>query len=434
MARSISNKRPTFFILLALIIGLAYISINGLFVLTDFFIIDIKGANEMRLGIDINGGVDAVFECADENITPTDDQLDAAKAKIEARLDAKNILDRDVAVSYEDKIVLVRFPWKSGQADSDSGAALKELGETAHLTFKDPDGEIIIEGKHVVKATPGFDPENQYVVQLELNGEGAKNISEATKRLSVNNEPLNIYMDETLISSPRVESHIDESNKTSSITRIATSEEARDLAAKINAGALPFALSVRSNSTINATLGKGALEIMVLAGIVAFIAVCIFMIIYYRLLGVISVITLTLHVSSQLLALAVPQFSLTLPGIAGIILSVGMGVDANVIIFERIKEELRYGKTIDGAIQSGYKKAFSSVLDGNVTVMIVAVILMIFGSGIMLSFGYTLLIGVILNLLCGVLTSRVLTKSLSAHQCLRKVWLFGVKREATDNV
>lgn len=430
MAVKISNKKPTFFIILALVLGLAYISINGLFILTDYFIIDIKGANEMRLGIDINGGVDAVFECADKNITPTNAQLDAAKTKIEARLDAKNILDRDVAVSYEDKIVLVRFPWKSGQSDADSGKALKELGETAHLTFKDPDGKIIIEGKHVIKATPGFDPESNYIVQLELNSEGAKRISEATKRLYVNKEPLSIYMDETLISSPRVESHIDESNKMSSITQISSSQEARDLAAKINAGALPFALSVKSNSTINATLGKGALDVMVLSGIVAFVAVCLFMLIYYRLPGFVAVIALTLQVTGQLLALSVPQFSLTLPGIAGVILSIGMGVDANVIISERIKEEIRAGKTIDGAIQAGFKKAFSSVFDGNITVMIVAVILMIFGSGVMLSFGYSLLTGVILNFLCGVTVSRLMTKSLCAQRWLKKKWLFGASREA----
>jgi len=427
LAGKISSKKPTFFVILAIVAALAYVAVNGFFWLTDFFIVDIKGANEMRLGIDINGGVDAVFECADKSITPTKDQLDAAKSKIEARLDARNILDRDVAVSYEDKIVLVRFPWKSGQSDTDSSAALKELGEMAHLTFKDPDGNIVIEGKHVVKATPGYSAETSYSVELKLNSEGGKLFADATKRLQDKN--ISIYMDDTLISSPVVRSHI--TGGTAYITDISSSAEANDLAAKINAGALPFALSVKSNSTINATLGKGALDIMVKAGIVAFAAVCLFMLLYYRLPGFVAVIALTLQVACQLLALSVPQFSLTLPGIAGIILSIGMGVDANVIISERIKEEIRSGKTIDGAIQAGFKKAFSSVFDGNITVMIVAIILMIFGSGVMLSFGYSLLTGVLLNFLCGVTASRLMIRSLSSQQWLRKKWFFGAGREAS---
>jgi protein-export membrane protein SecD len=169
---------------------------------------------------------------------------------------------------------------------------------------------------------------------------------------------------------------------------------------------------------------------MVLAGKIAFAMVCLFMLFYYRLPGLVACIALTLQVVGQLLALSIPQFTLTLPGIAGVILSIGMGVDANVIISERIKEEISIGKTLSRAIDSGFERAFSSVFDGNITVIIVAIILIIFGSGSMLSFGYTLICGVIMNFVAGVTASRLMIRSLSNFGGLRKPQYFGARRTA----
>jgi protein-export membrane protein SecD len=159
---------------------------------------------------------------------------------------------------------------------------------------------------------------------------------------------------------------------------------------------------------------------MMLAGKIAFALVCLFMLAYYRLPGLVACIALSLQVIGQLLALSIPQYTLTLPGIAGVILSIGMGVDANVIVSERIKEELAAGKTLQAAISAGFHRAFSSVADGNVTVIIVAVMLLLVGSGSMLSFGYTLLCGVIMNFLCGVTASRLMIQSLAEYKFLRK--------------
>jgi len=154
------------------------------------------------------------------------------------------------------------------------------------------------------------------------------------------------------------------------------------------------------------------------------------MLIYYRLPGLVACVALLLQVTGQLLALSVPQFTLTLPGIAGIILSIGMGVDANVIVSERIKEELNMGKSLRSSIDLGFDKAFSSVFDGNITVIIVAIVLILLGSGAMLSFGYTLLTGVIMNFIAGVTASRLMIRSLSNYKALRKPQFFGARRAA----
>ena len=188
-------------------------------------------------------------------------------------------------------------------------------------------------------------------------------------------------------------------------------------------------MTTKNHSSISPTLGSGALDMMVKAGLIAFILVCLFMIANYRLLGIVSSIALALQMAGQLLALSVPQFTLTLPGIAGIILSLGMGVDANVIISERIGEELKKGSSLRQAIQSGYHKAFSAVFDGNLTSAIVAVILMIFGSGTMLSFGYTLLTGIILNFVAGIFATRLMSSSLVQFRPFTNLKLFKIPRD-----
>jgi protein-export membrane protein SecD len=205
-------------------------------------------------------------------------------------------------------------------------------------------------------------------------------------------------------------------------------QAASALANKINSGSLPFSLVVKNCNIISPTLGSNALAVMILAGKIAFVMVCLFVLLYYRVPGLVACIALVLQVTGQLLALSVPQFTLTLPGIAGLILSVGMGVDANIIISERIKEELNNGKTLRRAIDTGFERAFSAVFDGNITVIIVAIILILLGSGSMLSFGYTLLCGVIMNFVAGVTASRLMIRSLSNYETLCRPQYFGARR------
>lgn len=415
------NSKRVFFITVLLTAALFCLSIFGL-KLGKF---EIKGASDMRFGIDIRGGVEATYEPRDLGRAPTGSELEAARSIIETRMDAKNITDRDVTIDKHNGKILVRFPWKSDEASFNPQKAVSEIGETAKLTFRDPKGNVILEGTDVAKSyarlnQDGADP----VVVLELSHKGAAKFAEATGRLIGQN--IYIYMDETQVSSAIVETQITGGN--AEIRNMRSLEAASSLANKINSGSLPFSLVVKNCNIISPTLGSNALVVMVMAGKVSFALVCLFMLIYYRLPGLVACIALLLQVTGQLLALSVPQFTLTLPGIAGLILSIGMGVDANVIISERIKEELNAGKNLGRAIETGFERAFSAVFDGNITVIIVAVILIIFGSGSMLSFGYTLLCGVIMNFIAGVTASRLMIRSLSNFEGLRRPQYFGARR------
>ena len=416
-----SKSKATFWIVFAITVALLFVAIYGIHIGS----FNLKGANEMRFGIDIRGGVAATYTPKDLNGTPTADQLEKAKTIIETRMDAQNITDREVTVDDAHGSVIVRFPWKSDDTSFDPQAAIKELGETALLTFKDPDGNVVLEGADVKKSYASTSQsDGSFVVNLELTDDGAKKFSDATGRLV--GKAISIYMDSTEISSPTVQTQITDGSAI--ITGQKSMKEAKALAEKINAGSLPFAMEANDAQIISPTLGRNALKVMEEAGLLAFLLVCVFMLLYYRLPGFVACIALVLQVVGQLLALSLPQFTLTLPGIAAVILSMGMGVDANVIIAERIKEELNAGKTLRSAISLGFDRAFSAVFDGNITTLIVAVVLIALGSGSLLSFGYSLLTGVLMNFVSGVTASRLMTSSLSEYKALQKPWLYGARR------
>lgn len=386
---------------------------------------DIKGIGQMRFGIDIRGGVEAVFEPAGD-YRPSESELESARDVIEGRLDAKNILDREVTVDRKAGHVIVRFPWKSDEKNFNPEEAIAELGETARLTFRDEQGNILVEGKDVNSSEAVRDPNTgESVVSLSFDRAGAEAFAEATKKLT--GKRIGIYMDETLISAPVVKQAI--TGGTAMINGMDSPEEAKALSEKIRAGALPFSMETTNYNTISSTLGSQALKSMATAGALSMILICLFMMIYYRLPGVVSCLTLLFQMSLQVLAMSIPQYTITLPGIAGLILSAGMAVDANIIVSERISEELRNGMTVKQAVRRGYKNAFSSVLDGNITTAAVAAILMFFGSGTMLSFGYTLLTGVLINLFAGVWMSRTILNSLIEYPFFGRITMFRKKKE-----
>jgi preprotein translocase subunit SecD len=421
-------KPATFFIVAGLILLGLLLAATGLQVPIPgkSTVTELYGASKIRFGIDIRGGVEAVFAPKDYQGVPTEADLASARSIIELRMDNLQILDREITTDKTNGRIIVRFPWKSTETAFNPEAAIKELGAMAKLTFRDPSGTVL-DGTDVKNASAGYDQNTTNpIVLLELTSDGAKKFAEVTGRLYVNQEKLSIYMDETLISAPAVQQQI--TGGSAQITNIGTSEEAIALAQKINAGALPFALQAISSSSISPTLGSGAKNVMVQAGILAFALICLFMLLYYRLPGFVAVFSLLGQVVGIILAISIPQQTLTLQGIAGIILSIGMGVDANIIISERIKEELNAGCSLMTALGNGFHKALSSVVDGNVTVAIAAGVLMYFGSGSMWSFGYSLLAGVILNGLTGVILSRLMIGSLSQFKPLQNPWLYGRKR------
>lgn len=414
----------------------------------------IWGIDDIRWGIDIRGGVNVTFgvpeDYAAENDI-TEDDLNAAKSIIETRLVDKNINDYEVYTDIATNAIIVQFPWQSSDTTFDPQQAVKEIGETALLTFREgyevddsglPTGQtetIILTGADVKSARAMYDPTNrEHIVQLELKDSGKEAFADATERLV--GDSISIWMDDTCISAPKVNEKI--SGGTCTISGSFDADSASALANKINGGALPFKLEVKSLSTISPILGTGARDAMAVAGLVAFILISIFMIIYYRLPGFVAVIALTGQVAGMFAAITGffafnSASSLTLPGIAGIILSIGMGVDANVISAERVREELKAGRTIDGALKNGFQRGFTAILDSNLTVIIVALILMaVFGTwfgasteGTVYSFGYTLLVGVIMNFIMACWATRLMTVSLSKFKCFRKPEFFGVSKK-----
>lgn len=380
----------------------------------------------MRFGIDIKGGVEAVFEPVGITKKPTPQELEAARNIMEGRLDAKNILDREVTVEKQEGRILVRFPWKSDEKDFDPQQAIAELGETAKLTFRDENNKVLVEGQDVSSSSVVQSRDTRaYEVELHFNKNGTEKFAKATQDNLGKN--IGIYMDDTLISNPVVQQKIEGGEAV--INGMASRDEAQALSDKINAGALPFSMKTSNYNTISPTLGGRALTSMVAAAVTAMVLVCLFMSFYYRLPGILSCITLLFQMSLQVLAISVPQYTITLPGIAGLILSAGMAVDANIIISERISEELMHGLSVKAAVKKGYQRAFSSVLDGNLTTAAVAVILMIFGSGTMLSFGYTLLTGVVINLFAGVWMSRTMLTSVVQYEFFKRPSMFRRKKE-----
>lgn len=450
--------KPWFFIVAILIVALtaaAFFGVSNYY--GDNRIVYVKGAQDIRWGIDIQGGVEAVFAPDIESESITDEHMDAAKEIIETRMVNQNITDSEVYTDYSNKQIIVRFPWKSGEDDFDPSAAVKELGETALLTFCEgttQDTVVLSGADDIASATPGVNPENgEYIVSLSLTAQGKDKFAEATARLAPNKGTISIWMDDQMISSPTVNEAITDGN--AMISGNFDADSAKELADKINAGSLPFALTVDDSKLqiISPTLGSEALTVMMIAGGIAFVLICLMLIIRYRLPGIIASIALLGQVGGMFACISgffpgVESFTLTIPGIAGIILSIGIGVDANVIVAERIKEEFYKGKTIDGAIATGYKNAWSAILDGNVTVVIVSLVLMgAFGTpdnplaflfswlsssitGSIYSFGYTLLVGVIFNLVMGVGATRVMLKSISGFKALRKPQFYGGAKNA----
>jgi len=412
------KNKPVFFIILVIALLMSYAAAFGINIGSNFKIL---GAPDMRFGTDIRGGVNAAFQPVGLTRKPTEGELESARSIIEVRLDQKNILDRDITIDKEHGYVIVQFPWKTGEKDFDPAKAIAELGETAQLKFTSAKGETWIDGSHVTNAKPEMDQqEGGYMVSLTFDSKGTALLSKVSQEHV--KEEMDIYMDKNKIQAATINEAITSGQAV--IKGMGTYENAKALAEKINAGALPFSMSANNYSSISPSLGAGALSVMVQAGIIAFCIISVLLIFYYRLPGFVAVISLLIQMSGQLLSISIPQMTLTLEGIAGIILSIGMGVDANVIASERISEEIKAGKSTASAIKSGFTSSFSSIFDGNITVLIVAFIMMFMGTGSLLSFGYSLFTGILFNFIAGVTGSRLMVYSLHAFKFLQKPALY----------
>lgn len=384
----------------------------------------------IRLGLDLSGGSIITYSAVTEDTGDTLAKgMNGILESMRTRLDSQGLTEANVYL-VGDKMITLEIP-----NVTDPNEAVEQFGAAAVLTFKNADGDIILEGRDVAEAKAGYyqneDGVAEWLVQLKLTDEGAEKFAAATKEAAANGTNITTYIDDELISTAGVDKKYAEEGITGGEASISGSfdrDSARALAGNINAGALAYNLSLEELRAVGPTLGEKSLETSLQAGAIGLLLVAIFMIIYYRIPGLMASIALCAYVGLFMLVLALTKANLTLPGIAGIILSIGMAVDANVIIFERIKEEIRGGKSTKAALKAGFSRAFSAILDSNVTTFIAAGVLYVLGSGSIKGFAITLGLGVILSMFTALVVTKYLLK-LSIEMNLSTPALFGVREK-----
>ncbi len=375
----------------------------------------------IRRGLDLVGGSSITFEAQlpdgyDEAKLSSD--MASVQAMMTKRLDSLGYTEATVEL-VGDRRIKVDIP-----AISDPQEAVEVLGATAQLQFLDGDDNVILTGAGIKSASAQYGKlsdaaiSSEHYVSVEFTEEARESWIEATKAAAqadaegdTEHNMIKIMMDDELISSPTVGSEYASTGITGDSCAISGSfdaDSAKTLAEQINIGQLPFTLEKVSMSSVGPSLGEKALSTSLVAGGIGILLVMIFMIVFYRLPGVIASIALMFYTALDAVILSVVHVNLSLPGIAGIILSIGMAVDANIIIFERMKDELHNGKTIRAAIDSGFHRAWTAILDSNITTLIAAVVLYFFGSGTVVGFALTLGIGVVLSMFTAVTVTRFL--------------------------
>ncbi|MBR2376678.1 MAG: protein translocase subunit SecD [Clostridia bacterium] len=381
------------------------------------------------LGIDLKGGYYAVLtpkaaEGYDDN--SGEDMFDSAVDILRSRLDNKGYTEATITIQGvgADREIRVEVP----EVD-DPEEVLKIIGSSGELTFEDEAGTVYLTGSDIKDCQGGYDKDGKPIVYLEFTTEGITKFSNATGKLV--NQTLYIKLGGEIISQPTVNEQI--TNATAEITGLESYETAESIAAVIKAGKLPLEFEVGEANRISATLGENALKASVIAGLMGLLIIFAIMIVRYRGMGIGASLALTIYTAVMIVFLAiVPWVELTLPGIAGIILSIGMAVDANVIIFERIREEYAAGKTVASAVQAGFKRAFVTILDSNITTILASIVLLILCPGSIKGFAITLLIGVVLSMVTAIVVTRFIL-NLLMNLASNKSKFFNLKKEVLEN-
>ena len=349
------------------------------------------------LGLDLSGGVSITYQVVDEN--PSAEDMSDTIYKLQKRVESYST--EATAYQVGDDRITVEIP-----GVQDANKILEELGNPGSLEFQKPDGTVFMTGDMVEDAQGATTTDRygnkQYIVSLKLTDEGAKVFGEVTSENIGNRLPI-VYDGET-ISNPEVQSAI--TGGEAQITGMATFEEAENLATQIRIGSLSLQLTELESSVVGAQLGSQAIASSLKAGAIGLVIVMLFMIVMYAVPGVAASLALAIYTTLVIATLYLFEITLTLPGIAGIILGIGMAVDANVIVFSRIREEIAAGKSVQTSMKEGFQKAMSAILDGNITTLIAAIVLMSLGSGTVKGFAYTLMIGIILSMFTAMFVTR----------------------------
>lgn len=375
------------------------------------------------LGLDLRGGVHLVLQAEpNKNGTPiTKDDMDKAKAIIAKRVNDLGVSEPIVQADYDKKRMVIDL---AGVTDPDK--AVDILKTTAQLTFRDPKGNIVLQGDELKDATGAQGQNSGFVVNLTFTSDGAKKFGDLTTKYV--GQRIGVYLDDKLLTNPTVNTPI--VNGQAEITGYATLEAAAQDAVLMRSGSLPVSMTISEKRQVGASLGIDSLHKSIQAGLYGLIFIFLFMLVFYRLPGVVADFSLIVYSLIVLWIFWMFRVVLTLPGIAGYILSIGMAVDFNIIIYERVKEEIRAGKSLRAGVESGFSRAFVTVIDAHVTTFIAAMTLYFFGTGSIRGFALTLGVGIIASLFTAITFTRlVLRLIVGISPKLHTAW-FGVRRDA----
>ena len=393
-----TSKKSSVFIFIIIVILVIFFSVWG-FLGFEIFGYKFMNFNEsIKKGLDLQGGVSVLQEIVDEEVTK--DTLQRTRELLSLRVNKFGLSEPVVAIEGDNRIRIDL----AGVFDSDD--IVKTITSTGELTFKDENGNVLLTGNDVKDATAVLTNEGKAIIQLKFTPEGTQKFAEATKNNL--NKTIEISMDDQVLTKPVVNTEITEGEAVIEGSR--SFEEANKVASIIQSGALPVTLKTISVSTVGPTLGAEAIPNTIKAGIIGFIFIFIIMFIRYRFPGVIATMSLFIYMLLFLFIFSLIQAVLTLPGIAGILLTLGMAIDANILIFERIREELIKGKSVKIAIRIGFDKAMSSILDSNITTIIAGLVLYFIGTGGVKGFATTLLIGTVLSMFSSIVITKFMIK------------------------
>jgi preprotein translocase subunit SecD len=378
-----------------------------------------KVVEGITLGLDLQGGFEILYEVTpiEEGQAITQNTLKDTVSALIKRIDIIGVSEPELAIEGDNRI-RVKLAGVTNQEQ-----ARDLIGKPAKLAFLSPTGEELMTGNDLAEngASVEYDEVKRPYIALRLKD--AEQFRQITEQYL--GQPISIALDDNILTSPTVQSVI--SGGTASITGTYTVQEATELAAILNAGALPVVMNEIYSNSVGAKLGAESLEKGVYASIIGIILIFAFMLLYYRWPGVIAIITLIAYMYFLLLILNWMQATLTLPGIAAFILTVGMAVDANIITYERIKEEIRSGKTLLSAVRAGQRRSLSTILDANITTFIAGAVMFYFGTSSIQGFAVTLMVGLVITMLTAVLGTRLLLSIWVRSNALRNPWYYGVK-------
>lgn len=400
------GKAITLLIVVALIIGAAFLSVDPF-------------KNNVKLGLDLKGGVQVRLEAQGE-VTARD--IDQVIAIMRNRVDGLGVVE-PIMQKEGTRRILIELPGLESPEE-----AVEMIGKTAQLEFRLSDGTVVLTGKDLVDAQEMI-IENEPLVGLKFGPEGTKKFAETTKELVDNYEygdparAIGMYLDDELLQNPQVRDAIPDGQ--AQIQGYADLQEARNMALLLKSGALPVPVEVVEMRTVGPTLGADSINKSLIAGFWGIAAIFVFMLIMYRVPGIIACLSLILYAILLVGVTVLIGATLTLPGIAGILLSIGMCVDSNVIIYERLKEELRSGKSLRSAINSGFSLGFGTIIDSNITTLIAAAVLYYLGSGTIRGFAVTLSIGIVLSMFTAITFTRFMLKLLADSKLITNTKLYG---------